>query len=41
VAGGFKCGNELSDSIKCVEFLDYLRKYELLRKDGGRRGGGP
>jgi hypothetical protein len=25
------CGNELSGSIKCGEFLDWLRNYQLLR----------
>jgi hypothetical protein len=25
VAGSCKCGNELPGSIKCGEFLDYLR----------------
>jgi len=25
VAGTYQCGNELSVSIKCGEFLDYLR----------------
>jgi hypothetical protein len=25
VAGTFECGNEPSGSIKCGEFLDYLR----------------
>ena len=32
-AGTCKCGNELSDSIKCGEFLDQLRTGELLKKD--------
>jgi hypothetical protein len=31
VAGTCECGNELSDSIKCGEFLDYLRNSELLK----------
>jgi hypothetical protein len=33
VAGTCKCGNEPSGSIKCEEFLDYLRSSELLEKD--------
>jgi hypothetical protein len=33
VAGTCKCGNEPSGSIKCEEFLDYLRTGELLEKD--------
>jgi hypothetical protein len=33
VAGTFKCGNELSGSIKCGIFLDYLRTSQLLKKD--------
>jgi hypothetical protein len=33
VAGSFGCGNKLSDSIKCGEFLDYLKSRQLIRKD--------
>jgi len=33
VAGTCKHGNEPSGSIKCGEFLDYLRTSELLKKD--------
>ena len=28
-----ECDNEPSGSIKCGEFLDYLKKYQLLKKD--------
>jgi len=30
-----KCSKELAGSIKCREFIDWLRKYWLLRKDSG------
>jgi len=33
VAGTYKRGNEPSGSIKCGEFLDYLRTVKLLKKD--------
>ena len=33
MAGTCKCSNEPSGSIKCREFLDYLRNCELLKKD--------
>jgi hypothetical protein len=33
VAGTCECGNEPLDSIKCGEFLDYLRTRYLLKKD--------
>jgi hypothetical protein len=33
VAGTCKCGNEPSSSIKCGEFLDYLRTRYLVKKD--------
>ena len=33
VAGTCECGNEPSGSIKCGEFLDYLRTGWLLKKD--------
>jgi hypothetical protein len=33
VEGTCECGNESSVSIKCGEFLDYLRTGELLKKD--------
>ena len=33
MVGCFECCNELSGSIKCVEFLDYLRTYELRNKN--------
>jgi len=29
--GGGKCGNKPPGSIKCGEFLDYLRNCQLLR----------
>jgi hypothetical protein len=32
-AGTCECGNEPSGSIKCGEFLDYLRTGLLLKKD--------
>jgi hypothetical protein len=35
VAGTCECGNELSGSMKCGEFIDYLRTCYLLRKDCG------
>ena len=31
--GCFECGNELSVSIKCGEFLDWLRKWYFIKKD--------
>jgi len=33
LAGTCECGNELSGSIKCGEFVDWLRNCQLLRKD--------
>jgi len=33
VAGACECGNAPSGSIKCGEFLDWLRTGQLLRKD--------
>ena len=33
MAGTCECANEPSGSIKCGEFLDYLRTEELLKKD--------
>jgi hypothetical protein len=33
VAGTCDCGNELSGSIKCGEFLDYLQK-QLASQEG-------
>jgi hypothetical protein len=33
VAGTCECSNELSGSIKCRKFLDYLRTCLLLKKD--------
>ena len=33
VAGAGECGNELSGSIKCGEFLGQLRTDQLLKKD--------
>ena len=35
--GTGECGNENSGSVKCGEFLDYLKKGWLLKKDSGRR----
>jgi len=33
MAGTFQCGNELSGSIKCGEFLDLLKKpFSLSRR---------
>jgi hypothetical protein len=32
VTGSCECGNELPGSIKCGEFLDYLRNCSLLKK---------
>jgi hypothetical protein len=37
VAGNCECGNEPSGSIKCREFLDYLKTHQLLRKDSAPR----
>jgi len=36
--GGDKCGNKPSGSIKCGEFLDYLRNCQLLRRDSAPWG---
>jgi hypothetical protein len=33
VTGTFRCGNELSGSIKCGEFLDKLITGQFLKKD--------
>ena len=33
MAGTCECGNEQSGSIKCGEFLDYLKTGKLLKKD--------
>ena len=33
MAGTYDCGNESSGSIKCGEFLDYLKTMQLLKKD--------
>ena len=33
MAGTCECGNEHSGSIKCGEFLDWLRSGWLLKKD--------
>jgi hypothetical protein len=33
VAGTCECGNEPLNSIKCGEFLDYLKTGYLLKKD--------
>ena len=33
VAGTCECCNEPSGSIKCGEFLDYLKTGQLLKKD--------
>ena len=33
MTGTCECGNELSGSIKCVEFLDQLKTDQLLNKD--------
>jgi hypothetical protein len=33
VAGPFEHGNETRSSVKCRERLDWLNKYELLKKD--------
>ena len=33
VAGTCECGNEPSGSIKCGEFLDWLKTGEILKKD--------
>jgi len=33
VAGTCECGNEPSGSIKCGEFLDWLRTGQRLKKD--------
>ena len=37
MAGYCECGNESSDSIKCGEFSDNLRTYQLLRKDSATK----
>jgi len=33
MAGTFEYGDELSGSINCGEFLDYLQTSKLLKKD--------
>ena len=33
MAGVSECGNEISGSIKCGEFLDWLRNCQLLKRD--------
>jgi hypothetical protein len=33
MAGTYKCGNEPLSSIKCGEFLDFLKTGYLLKKD--------
>jgi len=33
VAGTCECGNEPSGFIKCVDFLDWLRTSQLIKKD--------
>ena len=33
VMATFECGNELSGSIKCEEFIDWLRTGQFLKKD--------
>jgi hypothetical protein len=33
VVACFECASEPPGSIKCEEFLDYQRKYQLLKKD--------
>ena len=33
MASTCECGNEFSVSIKCGEFLDWLRTGQLLKKD--------
>ena len=37
-AGTCDCGNELSGSIKCGEFLDYARNGLLLKKNSAIQG---
>ena len=32
MAGTCECSNEPLDSIKCEEFLDWVRNYQLLRR---------
>ena len=38
VADVCECGNELSDSVKCGEFLDQLQTSQLLKKDSAPWG---
>ena len=38
VADACECGNELSGSVKCGEFLDYLQTSQLLKKDSAPWG---
>jgi len=33
VTDACECGNELSGSVKCGEFLDQLQTSQLLKKD--------
>ena len=33
MAGSCECGNEPAGSIKCGEFLDWLKTVSLLKKD--------
>jgi hypothetical protein len=37
VAGTCECGNELTGSMKCCEFLDWLRTGWLLKKECAAR----
>jgi hypothetical protein len=32
MAGSCECGDEPSDSMKCKEFIDYMRTCQLLNK---------
>jgi len=38
VAGTCVCGNERLGSIKCGEFLDWLRTGQLLKKESAQWG---
>ena len=38
MAGASECGNEPSGSVKCEEFLDWLRAGQLLKKDSAPWG---
>jgi len=38
MAGARECGNKPSGSIKCGEFIDWMRTCQLLKKDSAPWG---